>query len=123
MSDLYLIRHCAPTLAGIKTGSLFTCPYGCREALFRSIRRMNQRLLHKGLRVVPLRCSENKALIYIYRPKRLTVDLSDPAAAQILEQYAMAISHWIQCEEAISEYGFLRRNSPGGLPGLFPYKK
>lgn len=41
---------------------------------------------------------------------------------QILEQYAMAISHWIQCEEAISEYGFLRRNSPGGLPGLFPYK-
>lgn len=25
---------------------------------------------------------------------------------QILEQYAMAISHWIQCEEAISEYGF-----------------
>ena len=87
MSDLYLVRHCAPTLAGIKTGSLFTCPYGCREALFQSVRRMNQRLLHKGLRVVPLRCSENKALIYIYRPKRLATDLSDPAAAQILEQY------------------------------------
>ena len=97
MSDLYLIRHCAPTLAGIKTGSLFTCPYGCRVALFQSIRRMNQRLLHKGLRVVPLRCSENKALIYIYRPKRLTVDLSDPAAAQILEQYGYDNSTCERC--------------------------
>ena len=27
--------------------------------------------------------------------------------AQILEQYAMAISRWIQCEECITEYGFL----------------
>ena len=31
MSDQYLVRHCAPTLAGLKTGSLFTCPYGCQE--------------------------------------------------------------------------------------------
>ena len=87
MSDQYLVRHCAPTLAGLKTGSLFTCPYGCREELFRSIRRMNQRLLPKGLRVLPLRCSENKALIYIYRPKKLTRDLTDPAAAEILRQH------------------------------------
>ena len=71
MSDQYLVRHCAPTLAGLKTGSLFTCPYGSREELFRSIRRMNQRLLPKGLRVLPLRCSEHKALIYIYRPRSL----------------------------------------------------
>ena len=87
MSDQYLVRHCAPTLAGLKTGSLFTCPYGCREELFRSIRRMNQRLLPKGLRVLPLRCSEHKALIYIYRPKKLTRDLTDPAAAEILQQH------------------------------------
>ena len=30
--------------------------------------------------------------------------------AQILEQYAMAISRWIQCEEAISEFGFLAKH-------------
>ena len=87
MSDMYLVRHCAPTLAGIKTGSLFTCPYGSREELFCSIRRMNQRLLSKGLRVLPLRCSENKALIYIYRPKKLSRDLTDPAAAEILRRH------------------------------------
>ena len=87
MSDMYLVRHCAPTLAGIKTGSLFTCPYGSREELVCSIRRMNQRLLSKGLRVLPLRCSENKALIYIYRPKKLSRDLTDPAAAEILRRH------------------------------------
>ena len=87
MSDMYLVRHCAPTLAGIKTGSLFTCPYGCRDVLFNAIRRMTQRLLPKGLRVLPLRCSGNKALIYIYRPKKLTRDLKDPAAEEMLRQH------------------------------------
>ena len=86
MSEEYLIRHCAPTLAGIKTGSLFSCPYTCRKELFCSIRRVNKRLSAKGLRVLPLRCSDHKALIYAYRPNRLTRDLADPTAAQILHQ-------------------------------------
>ena len=33
MSEDQIIRHCAPTLAGIKTASLFTCPYDSKEAL------------------------------------------------------------------------------------------
>ena len=33
MSEERLIRQCAPTLAGIKTGSLFPCPYETREEL------------------------------------------------------------------------------------------
>lgn len=34
--------------------------------------------------------------------------------AQILEQYAMAISRWIQCEECITEYGFLAKHPTTG---------
>ena len=33
MSEERLIRQCAPTLAGIKTGSLFPCPYETLEAM------------------------------------------------------------------------------------------
>ena len=33
MSEELLIKQCAPTLAGIKTGSLFPCPCDDREAL------------------------------------------------------------------------------------------
>ena len=28
---------------------------------------------------------------------------------QLIEQYAMSVSRWIQCEECISEYGFLAK--------------
>ena len=86
MTDDYLVRHCAPTLAGIKTASLFTCPYEEKGRILDSIRRMNQRLRRKGLRVLPLRFSDKKALIYLYRPAKLTADLEDSTAAKILRQ-------------------------------------
>ena len=86
MSEDHLIRHCAPTLAGIKSASLFTCTYTSREHLLNNVRQMNKRLAGKGLRIIPLRFSDSKALIYIYRPKKLSVDLSISAAAQLLER-------------------------------------
>lgn len=33
MSDEIVIRYCAPTLAAIKTGSLFNCPFENRAEL------------------------------------------------------------------------------------------
>lgn len=86
MSEDYLIRNCAPTLAGLKTASLFTCPYESEQALMSELRRMNRWLTTKGLRILPLRFSGKKALIYLYRPKQLNADLSDVTATRILEQ-------------------------------------
>lgn len=86
MTDAYLIHHCAPTLAGIKTASLFTCPYTTKEDLLESVRCLNKRLGSKGLRVLPLRFSEKKALIYLYRPQKLSADLSDDTARQLLQR-------------------------------------
>lgn len=37
MSEEILVRQGAPTLAGIKTGSLFPCPCEDKEALFADI--------------------------------------------------------------------------------------
>ena len=42
MSEEILIRQGAPTLAGIKTGSLFPCPCDDREALLDDVRRLNR---------------------------------------------------------------------------------
>lgn len=36
--------------------------------------------------------------------------------AQLLEQYAMSVSRWIQCEEAITEFGFLPNTPPPATP-------
>ena len=84
MSDQYIAKYCAPTLAGIKTGSLFTAAYTDREELFRELRELNGVLTRHGLRAVPLRITRRRALIYLYRPEALTRDLRSPEAAAIL---------------------------------------
>ena len=86
MSEDYLIRHCAPTLARIKTGNLFTCPYETRNGLMTAIRQLNRRLGRKGICVLPLRFSDHKALIYLFRPKQLSADLADKTATELLKR-------------------------------------
>lgn len=85
MAEDHIVRNGAPTLAGIKTGNLFTCPFESKEALRDSLRHINRRLRKKGLRVLPLRFSESKALIYLYRPGKLRKDLTNETAARILK--------------------------------------
>ena len=84
MSDEMVIRCCAPTLAAIKTGSLFNCPFESREELTESLRLINRCLIQKGVRAFPLRFQKGRALIYLYRPQMLERDLESPVAKEIL---------------------------------------
>lgn len=59
MSEETVVRQCAPTLAGIKTGSLFPCPYDSREELLQDVRSLNKRLVPKGLCLLPMRYQGN----------------------------------------------------------------
>ena len=83
MSDELMVRQCAPTLAGIKTGSLFSCPYESREELLMEIRDLNRRLVPKGLYLLPMRFGR-RATLYLFRPARLSRDLTNAQAAEIL---------------------------------------
>ena len=87
MSEELIVRHCAPTLANLKTGSLFVCPITDRASFFSSLRSLNELLVPKGLRALPLRIREYSALVYLYRPSRLKKDLEDPAAIKILQNH------------------------------------
>ena len=42
-------------------------------------------------------------------------------SVQMVEQYAMAVARWIQCEQAISEYGFLAKHPTTGNAIASPY--
>ncbi len=86
MSEELVIRHCSPTLAGLKTGSLFNCPYGTERELTDGVRQLNRRLGPSGLRVVPVRRQAGRALIYVYRPARLRQDLAQPMAQRLLAE-------------------------------------
>lgn len=54
MSEDLVIQYCSPTLAGLKTGSLFSCPCPSEEEVRRDVRALNQVLVPKGLCVLPL---------------------------------------------------------------------
>ena len=92
MSEELIVRHCAPTLAGIKTANLFTCDYKTIEETERIVSNLNKSLAKKGVRVATLRYSDNRVLIYIYRPKRLEKDWSNQCV------YALLSEKGYQCE-------------------------
>ncbi len=86
MSEEQVIRNCAPTLAGLKTGNLFSCDCDCPESALAFVRSMNRRLGKKGIRFLPLRFTKGKALFYLFRPARLRKDLSCDVAKSLLDQ-------------------------------------
>ena len=86
MFEKFLVRHCAPTLAGMKTGSMFSCTYDNTAEIQNALRRFNQSLGKKGIRLIPLRFQNHRALIYVYRPSRLSCDLQGHTACGLLEK-------------------------------------
>ena len=79
MSEEELIDYAAPTLAGLKTGSLFTSRHTSDEEIRQDVRRLNRMLFPKGLVLVPM-------LLYLYRKSRLDRDLLDEEAVNILQE-------------------------------------
>ena len=100
MSEDDIIRNCAPTLAGLKTGNTFVCSYESEEQLRGSIRSANQKLGPKGVRAIPLRFRENRALIYVFRPKALSCDLADGKASAILSDCGYCLNG---CEGCVAQ--------------------
>ena len=80
MSEDLIIKHCSPTLAGLKTANLFTCVYAQKQDVERYTQEFNRRFSHKGVKMQPLGYGKKRALIYVFRPTQLERDLSDPHA-------------------------------------------
>lgn len=86
MSDELIVKKCSPTLAGIKTGNMFSIRITDGEDIYSELRDLNRVLLSKGIRVIPLKITDGFALIYLYRHKYLKKDLKDSKAVKILKK-------------------------------------
>ena len=84
MSEEMLVSYCSPTLSGLKTGSLFSCPCDSKKKMSGEISNFNQKLSKKGIRILPVRISGRRALIYVYRPEKLKQDFFDEKVQTIL---------------------------------------
>ena len=109
MSEELLVRHGAPTLAGMKTGSLFSCACDDMDALRAEVRRLNRVLAPRRLCLLLLRRMQGRALLYLYRPDRLRHDLADAAAQALLRESGYDC---IRCGQCMAQ--LIRRLRAGG---------
>lgn len=118
MSGEAMVRHCSPTLAGLKTGSMFSYPFANNSDLYDSVRYWNRLFTGKGLRVLPLCHRDGRALIYVFRPQKLCQDLRDSTACELLRRCGYCDKEPQKCILHLMK----RLNEDGAFPhevGLF----
>lgn len=87
MLEAYLIKHCAPTLASLKTAGLFRISFSSEEDLLEQFAQWNDMLGKKGVSLRLFQKQEETALIYVYRKSKLEADLRAPGMARFLRRY------------------------------------
>ena len=97
MFEREMVTYAAPTLAGIKTGSLFRAPCTDTELIRRGTSEFNRKYASRGAILIPLRCDGKGTLMYLCRPNKLKVDISDVAAAEILEAAGYRSGRCLSC--------------------------
>ena len=133
MSEALLVRHCSPTLAGLKTASMFSCPYASEAEMRDELRKLNRVLTEKGLCVIPLRYHNGKGLIYVYRPQQLKADLLDGSVCSMLKDRGYPCGDPVRClnclvrrvqdsKEVPHEIGFFLGYPPEDVAGFIEKK-
>lgn len=85
--EFQLLRRCAPTLANLKTAGLFAVSYKKQEELEEELRRLDEELREKNVRLMLLRARRGRALVYCCRPCRLKREMEEEATCRFLEDY------------------------------------
>lgn len=98
-----LILQGAPTLAGIKTASLFRYPCASVAEARCSIRRINHILVPKGIIAIPMRYQEGNVLLYIYRPASLTRDFKNKKVQRLLKKLGYPCHSVSRCVATLYE--------------------
>ena len=67
--EQYLINHCAPTLASLKTANLFNYSFASEYELEAQLLHLNTLLAVKGVSLTIIRKTADSALFYVYRSR------------------------------------------------------
>ena len=82
-----IVRCCAPTLAGIKVGNLFSHRYTDAEDVVDTVKRQNRQLNPKGVYMELVKMADGFALVYVYRKRRLEELLAKQEIQEFLRPY------------------------------------
>lgn len=84
MLDKMLIEHCSPTLGGLKTAGLFSCPCSSGDEFDFMITSWNKELNPKGVSLRILCRRRERTLVYVCRDSMLADDLHNPGVQELL---------------------------------------
>ena len=108
MVEKKMIEHCAPTLAGLKTANMFNYRFSSMNELLGELQEINEKLNRKGVFAEIIKTKESRALIYVYRKKRLEKDLQKHSVEELLLQYGYQnceLEHClVQLKKRLAEY-------------------
>ena len=88
-----LVLQCAPTLASLKTGNLFSIDYSSMKDLERDISLWSSYLESKGIKIFILKYTKSIALIYVYRESALKKDMNRSDISDYLMNYGYNIKN------------------------------
>ncbi|MFI3326935.1 MAG: DUF3793 family protein [Clostridia bacterium] len=86
MSIEMLVKHCAPTLAGMKVGNLVSYSFDDIQNFKSDINKRNKLLNVKGIYFVVLKIKGNTSLVYVYRKSQLEEILKNEEVRQFLKE-------------------------------------
>lgn len=87
-----LIKHCSPTLAGIKTGNIFNF-FADSPTAERTICKFNKKLNPFGIYIAVLNQKQSSCLVYVYRKNLLEADLKQADISNFISAYGYNTSN------------------------------
>lgn len=101
--ERFLIEHCSPTLAGLKPANLFSFAVDSASELNLYICEANRQLNNKDVFLEVLRKDDGRAVILVYRKKRLQEELQDKKISDFLTLYGYNCNSVTYCIEHLKE--------------------
>ena len=97
-----VVRHCSPTLAGLKCGSMFRVESDL-DGIRTQLHDLRLMLMPRGVRVAVIDSDGTGSLIYVYRPKQLSERLSEPETSEFLSGYGYDASDAVTMVNQLTE--------------------
>lgn len=118
MLEKALVAHCSPTLAGLKSASMFNYSFTSKQYLYEQLEACRKTLHSKGVSLHVLKLHDDWALLYVYRKQMVQDELRKKDVFNFLSTYGYETDRIDYCIERLAS----RIISQNGFPhevGLF----
>lgn len=118
MLEKQLIRHCSPTLAGLKSASLFSMIFADEKEKTSAQRDFECKFSEKGLSLKCLGEKNGRTLVYVFRRKMLVNELTIKERSDFIAGYEYDTSSLTKCFSRLEQRIAAEKHFPHEI-GLF----